>query len=88
MTTNFFSPLSFIVVFGSEIRNPGCSSRIRNTAFDNACSVARRGGGGGGGGGEAAEPAPGEDCAEGAGAGHRTREPSLHTHGRASQPES
>jgi hypothetical protein len=23
MTTNFFSPLSFIAVFGSEIRDPG-----------------------------------------------------------------
>jgi hypothetical protein len=23
MTTNFFSPLSFVAVFGSEIRDPG-----------------------------------------------------------------
>jgi hypothetical protein len=41
MTTNFFSPLSFVAVFGSEIRDPGWvkirirdpgeTSRIRNT---------------------------------------------------------
>jgi hypothetical protein len=42
MTTNFFSPLSFVAVIGSEIRDPGWvkirirdpgqTSRIRNTA--------------------------------------------------------
>ncbi len=31
LITNFFSPLSFVAVFGSEIRDPGLISRIRNT---------------------------------------------------------
>jgi hypothetical protein len=31
MTTNFFSPLSFVAVFGSEIRDPGwVKIRIRD----------------------------------------------------------
>jgi hypothetical protein len=44
MTTNFFPPLSFVAVLGSEIRDPGWvkirirdpgeTSRIRSTGFD------------------------------------------------------
>jgi hypothetical protein len=44
MTTNFFSPLSFVPVFGSGIRDPGYgmgknqdpgeTSRIRNTGLN------------------------------------------------------
>jgi hypothetical protein len=34
MTTNLFSPLSFVAVFGSGIRDPGwVKLRIRNTGF-------------------------------------------------------
>jgi hypothetical protein len=50
MTTNFFSPLSLVAVFGSGIRNPGwVKIRIRDKHPGSAtlCPTKKEGGGGG-----------------------------------------
>jgi hypothetical protein len=63
MTTNFFSPLSFVAVSGFGIRDPGwVKIWIRNTEGDDAASRygadGDRGEPGGGGGPSHARPSP------------------------------